>query len=89
VLVDVVKLAEKHYSIDVKGYACPYPLLATLSSLARLETGGVLEVILDNPPSSEDIPAAARKRGHRVIEVLRVSEDVWKITIQKVGEAIE
>ncbi len=69
--------------LDVRGYVCPYPVIYTKKALSRLEENGVLEVLIDNPPSCETVPKAASEEGHEVLGVEKVGEGVWKITIKK------
>lgn len=70
-------------SIDVQGYSCPYPLHYTLAEMGKISQGEKLEILLDNPPSVEDIPIAAKKRGYKVLEVTKMHETLWKIVLEK------
>lgn len=77
------KIAEGRFSIDARGYSCPFPVILTYRSMEKLSPGNILEVILDNPPSCETIPADATKRGYKVHGVTKIGENVWKIVIEK------
>ncbi|KUO43077.1 MAG: hypothetical protein APU95_00875 [Hadesarchaea archaeon YNP_N21] len=77
------KIAERRFSIDARGYSCPFPVILTSRSMERLSPGDILEVILDNPPSCETIPADAAKKGYKVHEVTKIGENTWKIVIEK------
>lgn len=72
-----------HYSLDAKGYTCPYPEIFTRRALEKLKPGDVFELIVDNLPSCETVPAAARELGHKVLEVTKIDETTWKIVIQR------
>jgi len=81
----VVKLTQKGngtYELDVKGYVCPHPQLYALKSLDKLQPGNILEVVFDNPSSSETITMACNKKGYKI---LGKSADggIFKMTIQK------
>ena len=80
--MDVQKIDEKRYCLDVRGYVCPYPELLTLRALQGLSPGDVLEVILDNPPSVKDVPITIEKRGYGAPSVLNVDKETWKIIVQ-------
>jgi len=80
---NLVKTKEDNYTLDVRGYTCPYPEFYTARALKQLSLGENLEVILDNPPSCETIPIAAKKQGCQVIEVSKISDAQWRITIKK------
>ncbi|MFN3804654.1 MAG: sulfurtransferase TusA family protein [Pyrobaculum sp.] len=69
--------------LDLRGYVCPYPQLATLKALREAQSGDVVEIITDNPPSCENVPAVARREGHEVLGVEEVEPGVWKIRIRK------
>jgi len=81
--VNVVKINEQSYTLDVRGYTCPYPEFYTAIALKQLASGQTLEVILDNPPSCETIPIAAQKQGCKVLEVLKINDVLWRIKIKK------
>lgn len=51
--------------------------------MGKISQGERLEILLDNPPSVEDIPIAAKKRGYKVLEVTRMHETLWKIVLEK------
>lgn len=80
---EVRRVSEGHYSLEIRGYACPYPMLMTLRALDRLAPTEVLEVVLDNVPSVETIPAAVEDKGHKTLEVSRLDAAAWKIVIKK------
>lgn len=71
------------YTMDARGYTCPYPELFARRALDKLAPGDVFEFIIDNVPSCETVPAAAEELGHKVLGVSKIDEAVWKITIQK------
>jgi tRNA 2-thiouridine synthesizing protein A len=80
---NLVKKEENSYTLDVCGYTCPYPEFYTGATLDKLTSGQTLEVILDNPPSCEAIPTAAKKRQGDVLEVSKISDTAWRIVIKK------
>ncbi len=41
-------------SLDVRGKTCPYPILDTGGSLRKMDSGEVLEVLVDYMPSVRD-----------------------------------
>ena len=81
----VEKLGEKLYRLDARGYMCPYPQIFALKAMERIEEGAVLEVLIDNPLSCENVPAVARKNGHEVLSIDRVGEGEYRISIRKRG----
>jgi len=82
-MVKFVKINEKRYLLDVRGYTCPYPVIYTRKALTKLGSGDTLEVLTDNPPSCENIPKAVKEDGHEVLSVENIERGVWRITIIK------
>lgn len=73
----------KRRVLDLRGYVCPYPQLATLKALRSMEPGEELEVVTDNPPSVQNVPAIAKREGHEVVGVYQIGEGLWKIVIKR------
>lgn len=80
--VEVERIENTHYSLDVRGYVCPYPELLTVRALQRLSSGDTLEVIIDSPPSVRDIPITLKKRGYQQLQVIKEEPGVWKLIVQ-------
>jgi peroxiredoxin family protein/TusA-related sulfurtransferase len=79
---------KKDDTLDVKGKACPMPVLKTKKGLEALEDGQVLEVLATDKGSKSDIPAWADKTGNKVLEVIEEGE-VIKFYVQKGTGAAE
>jgi tRNA 2-thiouridine synthesizing protein A len=62
------KKNEGVYLLDCQGYVCPHPQMYTKKALEKLQPGDVLEVVFDNPSSSESISAMAESAGHEILE---------------------
>ncbi|CCC81079.1 sulfurtransferase TusA family protein [Thermoproteus tenax] len=75
--------AGERYVLDLRGYVCPYPQLATLRALRSIEPGAVLEILTDNPPSCENVPSVVKREGHEVLAVEEVERGVWRIVVRK------
>jgi tRNA 2-thiouridine synthesizing protein A len=55
------------FVLDVKGYVCPHPQIYTKKALEKLGSGDVLEVVFDNPSSSESISAMCDSNGNEIV----------------------
>jgi tRNA 2-thiouridine synthesizing protein A len=82
--LELHKIDEKHYSLDVRGFVCPYPQILTLRALNNISSSSVLEVILDNPPSVRDIPTVLKEKKYEV-EVSNKAKGTWKIIVKLPG----
>ena len=72
-------------AIDLRGQSCPFPLISALKQLGALETNGFgsakfLDILVDCPPSIENIPLETGKRGYRS-EVVKMETNEWRIRI--------
>jgi tRNA 2-thiouridine synthesizing protein A len=55
-------------SLDLKGLACPLPVLKTRKALAGLPKGATLEVLSDDPGAPADFTAFAESTGNALLE---------------------
>ncbi len=69
--------------IDIRGDVCPYTFVKSKLALEELESGQVLEVIVDHAPATENVPRSMEAEGHKVLEVAKTGEHEWRIAIQK------
>ncbi|MCD6255688.1 MAG: sulfurtransferase TusA family protein [Deltaproteobacteria bacterium] len=69
-------------TIDVCGEVCPVPVMKTDEALSKMKRGQTLEVIVDYPPSKENVQRLATFRGNKIIEVKEEGE-VVRILIEK------
>ncbi len=54
--------------LDVKGLACPLPVLKAKKKLKSLEPGDELEVLATDPSAVEDFRAFCELTGHTLID---------------------
>lgn len=76
IVIDAVK--------NCRGIGCPMNLVYAKVELAKLKSGQVLEVILDDGPPVNNVPVAASKEGHAVLEQSRLEDGAWSVLIKKV-----
>ncbi len=57
--------------VDVRGRACPMPIVLIKRKLEGTETGQTLEVTGDCGPAFENIQRWAKNAGHEVLEALK------------------
>ncbi len=69
--------------VDLKGHQCPFTFVLTKAHLEEMASG-ILEVIVDYPPSAENIPRSviAQDLG-KIISVEHIEGNTYKIIIQK------
>jgi tRNA 2-thiouridine synthesizing protein A len=55
-------------TLDVKGLACPLPVLKARKALSELPVGATLEVLSDDPQAPSDFTAFAESTGNPLLE---------------------
>lgn len=74
------KKAEGVYLLDCQGYVCPHPQMYTKKALEKLKPGEILEVVFDNPSSSESIASMVDSGGHEIVQKQQADGKFsWKI----------
>ena len=76
------RIGDDRYLLDARGYACPYPQVFTLKAIKELRSGSIMEILVDNPASCDNVPAIVRKYGHEVLEI-RQEGGYWRIVVRK------
>ena len=72
--------AEGQFLLDVRDMSVPHPQIYTKKALEKMKSGDVLEIIFDNPSSSESIAAMINSMGNELIEQNRSGGKFdWKI----------
>ena len=57
------------FELDVRGEACPYPLIRTKQQVDKLQKRQVLKVLANDPVAPQNIDAWAKKSGNELLEV--------------------
>lgn len=70
-------------TLDVKGAACPIPVVKTAKAFKELNSGDVLEVLATDPGVEPDMQAWTKQTGN---ELVSVQEDsgVFRVLLKKV-----
>ena len=57
------------FELDVRGEACPYPLIRTKQQVDKLQKGEVLKVLANDPVAPQNIDAWVKKSGNELLAV--------------------
>lgn len=68
---------------DCEGVGCPMNLVHAKVELAKLQSGQVLEIILDDGPPVNNVPESAAREGHTILEKTRLDNGTWSVLIRK------
>lgn len=70
------------YSINCIGTICPRPQMLTMNMLETMTDGEVLELITDNPVTTETLPALAMVLCSQHLATVQL-DDAWNIYLRK------
>ncbi|MBM7618195.1 TusA-related sulfurtransferase [Bacillus tianshenii] len=68
--------------LDVKGLACPMPLVKTKKALNELNSGEILEVIATDKGAKTDLAAWSKSTGNELVD-MKEEQDVFTFYIKK------
>ncbi len=77
------KVTEVTETLDLSGEVCPYPDVKSKRKIKRMNSGEVLELIIDYPLSAERVPETMKSLGHEVLSVEKTGTAEWKILIKR------
>ena len=69
--------------IDLRGVLCPINFVKTKLKLEMMDSGQVLEVILDDGEPIRSVPRSVKEEGHKIIKVENM-EGAYRLLIKKV-----
>jgi len=69
--------------INIKGQVCPYTFVKSKLAIEDMEVGQVLEILLDYPEASRNVPRSMEEQGHKVLRVDKINDTDWVILVQK------
>ncbi|MDE6979094.1 MAG: sulfurtransferase TusA family protein, partial [Helicobacter sp.] len=67
---------------DFRGVACPMNFVKTKMELSKLQSGELLEILLDDGAPIENVPASLKGEGHKILATTREGVH-WRVKIQK------
>lgn len=73
----------RRFFLDLKGEVCPYTFVKAKLALEELELGEILELVVDFPPASRNLPKSMESEGHDVLSVVEARPGEWRITVKK------
>lgn len=76
------------FVLDVKGLACPMPIVRTKKAMNDLEPGQIMEILATDKGSKADLKAWAENTGHQYIGTIE-EDDLLKHYIRKASAQCE
>lgn len=67
---------------DFRGVACPMNFVKTKIQLSTMQSGQLLEILLDDGQPIQNVPGSVRQEGHEVLSTEKI-DNYWKVLIKK------
>ena len=67
---------------DFRGVACPMNFVKTKIALSPMQSGQVLEILLDDGQPIQNVPGSVRQEGHTVLATEKI-DNYWRVLIRK------
>ena len=67
---------------DFRGVMCPMNFVKTKIALTPMQSGQILEILLDAGAPIENVPGSVKNEGHTILSTEKV-ENYWKVLIKK------
>lgn len=74
-----IKINEK---LDLRRTVCPVNFVKTKLKLEEMQSGQILEVILDDGEPIRNVPRSVKEEGHQIIRVEKL-KNAFKLLIKK------
>lgn len=67
---------------DLRGVLCPMNFVKTKIELATMQSGELLEILLDDGQPIDNVPGSVKLEGHTITEQIQI-DNYWKVVIKK------
>ncbi|MBI5598997.1 MAG: sulfurtransferase TusA family protein [Deltaproteobacteria bacterium] len=68
--------------LDLRGVLCPMNFVKAKLKLEGMDSGQVLEIVLDSGEPIQNVPKSIKEEGHRIVEVKK-EDDHFRLKIEK------
>jgi len=68
---------------DLRGVGCPMNLVKTKVAFAKIQSGQILGLILDNGPPINNVPRSVIREGHEILSQEQLDDGAWSVLIRK------
>lgn len=70
-------------TLDVKGSACPIPIVKTAKAMKTMAAGEMLEVLATDPGVEPDMHAWTKQTGNELVSVEALDGGVFRVLLRK------
>ena len=70
-------------TLDVKGAACPIPVVKTAKAMKLMSSGEILEILATDPGVEPDMKAWTKQTKNELISIDRQDGGVFRVVVRK------
>ncbi len=71
--------------LDLRGVICPLNFVKAKLRLEEMQSGEVLEVILDDEEATRNVPRSLKNEGHEILKIEK-SDSIFIMLVKKSGK---
>jgi TusA-related sulfurtransferase len=69
--------------LDITRDHCPMTFVKTKLQLSKMNSGERVSVLLCKGEPLDNVPKSAAEQGYKVIEIIPVKDEIYKVVIEK------
>ena len=70
-------------SLDLRGVVCPTNFVKTKLKLEEMQTGEILEIVIDEGEPIANVPRSIKEEGHKIVKVEKLNSH-FRLLIEKI-----
>lgn len=70
-------------TLDVKGAACPIPVIKTAKAMKAMSASDMLEIFATDPGVEPDMKAWTKQTGNELVSIDAQGDGVFRIVVRK------
>ncbi len=76
-------MSETMQTLDVKGAACPIPIVKTAKAMKTMSPGEALEIFATDPGVEPDMKAWTKQTGNELVSIDQQTGGVFRVVVRK------
>lgn len=76
-------MPETMQTLDVRGAACPIPVVKTAKAMKTMSAGQMLEILATDPGVEPDMKAWAKQTGNELVSIEQQDGGVVRVVVRK------
>ena len=68
---------------NCRNVGCPMNMVYAKFELSKLQSGQILELILDDGAPINNVPGSVQKEGHEILKKTQMEDGAWQLMIKK------